>query len=373
VKVLVTGANGFIGKNLVLRLEERSNVEIVPFTKEHSVDELSHLLPAVDYVFHLAGVNRPENTNDFYTGNTNLTEIICQGIQESKKKIPVIYTSSIQATQNNAYGVSKLKAEEALLALQKHHGSAIHIFRLPNVFGKWARPDYNSVVATFCHNIARDLPIRIDDPNAKLTLVYIDDVVDALAEILEGRETSVHSPPVQPEYTVTVGDLARILASFSQSRETLITERVGEGLCRKLYSTYVSYLPPERFRYKIPKHDDSRGAFVEMLKTKDSGQFSYFTAHPGITRGGHYHHTKTEKFLVVKGRARFTFRHILTNEYFELVTSEKFPEIVETVPGWSHEVTNIGDEEMIAIIWANEIFNREQPDTIACPVSQEIQ
>lgn len=372
MKILVTGANGFIGKNLCLRLRELKCFEIIPFTREQSFAELSALLPTVNCVFHLAGVNRSDNEIDFQTGNADLTERICHEVRKSSRNIPIVYTSSIQATQTNSYGLSKLKAEEALLDLHRINGASIHIFRLTNVFGKWARPNYNSVVATFCHNIARDLPIRIDDPNAEITIVYIDDVVNAFLECLNVHNNGILFPSVQPEYKVTVGSLAKVFTTFKKGRETLVSEQVGEGLYRKLYSTYVSYLPSDRFSYQIPKHSDKRGVFVEMLKTKDSGQFSYFTAHPGVSRGGHYHHTKTEKFLVVKGRARFTFRHIITNDYFELSTSDEIPEIVETVPGWAHEVTNIGDQEMIVMIWANEIFQKEQPDTVAYSVSPEI-
>jgi UDP-2-acetamido-2,6-beta-L-arabino-hexul-4-ose reductase len=239
------------------------------------------------------------------------------------------------------------------------------------VFGKWCKPNYNSAVATFCHNIARDLPIQVNDPSAALTLVYVDDVVRHFVQLMDGATVAVNSEDfseVHPQYATTVGELAEQIRAFSASRQTLITERVGTGLVRALYSTYVSYLPPERFAYEVPRHGDARGMFVEMLKTPDSGQFSFFTAHPGITRGGHYHHSKTEKFLVIKGSARFKFRQMESGETYALDTSGEKPEVVETVPGWTHDITNIGNDEMVVMLWANEIFDRANPDTFTCPL-----
>jgi UDP-2-acetamido-2,6-beta-L-arabino-hexul-4-ose reductase len=241
---------------------------------------------------------------------------------------------------------------------------------LPNVFGKWCKPNYNSAVATFCHNITRNIPIQINDSNATLSLVYVDDVIDEFIRVLnhkpEVEVSAFCSVPVY--YQTTVGELASQLYAFRDSRHSLVSEPVGTGLVRALYSTYMSYLTPDNFAYEVPKFGDPRGVFVEMLKTKDSGQFSYFTAHPGITRGGHYHHAKTEKFLVIKGKARFGFRHILTQETYELFTSGEQPTIVETIPGWSHDITNVGEDEMVVMLWANEIFNRDRPDTIASEV-----
>jgi UDP-2-acetamido-2,6-beta-L-arabino-hexul-4-ose reductase len=283
--------------------------------------------------------------------------------------VPVIYTSSTQAECDNPYGRSKRAAEDALFALQRAHGIPVHVLRLPNVFGKWCRPNYNSAVATFCFNIARDLPITINDPTASVTLVYVDDVIERFLQIMDGADASRDAhvfTDVAPQYTTTVGELAEKIRSFKDSRSELTTERVGCGFLRALYSTYVSHLPPESFSYAVPQHGDERGVFVEMLKTPDCGQFSFFTAHPGITRGGHYHHTKTEKFLVIKGKARFKFRHMQSGETHELVTSDEKAEIVETVPGWTHDITNIGSVEMLVMLWANEVFDRSRPDTYAC-------
>jgi len=372
MRVLVTGTNGFIGKNLQMHLREmggaESDVEIVPFTREHTESDLLGLLEGVDWVFHLAGINRPEDPSEFVRGNAGLTQALCNAIKESGCKIPVVYTSSIQADRDNDYGTSKRAAEDALLELNQSTGCPVYIYRLPNVFGKWARPNYNSAVATFCHNIARELPVQINNPDAVIQLVYIDDVVASFVGLLGGVEQPTPFASVEPVYQITVGELFAQLQRFKATRGNLITEPVGTGLIRALYSTYVSYLPPESFTYTVPQHGDERGVFVEMLKTPDAGQFSFFTAHPGITRGGHYHHSKTEKFLVIKGEACFRFRHMLTGEFYELRTSGDKPEIVETVPGWTHDITNEGDSELVCMLWANEIFDRERPDTFACPL-----
>ena len=371
MKVLITGANGFVGQNLIAHLDERADVEVLRFTREHSLKSLSGLVAQVDFVFHLAGVNRPQDPQEFHTGNTDLTRALCEAISASGRQVPVLYTSSTQAELENPYGSSKRGAEQLLLDLKSANGSAVHLFRLPNVFGKWARPNYNSAVATFCNNIARDLPIQINDPQARINLVYIDDVIAHFIAVMDGKISGEPFVSVEPQYSIAVGELADQLSAFRDSRKTMITEPVGTGLVRALYSTYLSYLPPESFTYEVPKYGDPRGVFVEMLKTRDSGQFSYFTAHPGITRGGHYHHSKTEKFLVIKGVACFRFRHIVSGEFYELFTSGEKPEIVETVPGWTHDITNTGTEEMIVMLWANEIFDREAPDTYARPVGTE--
>ena len=375
MKVLITGANGFVGKNLQLHLAARKDVTVVCFTRGDDVAQLNTLLQGVDFVFHLAGVNRPQDPAEFVAGNVDLTRALCQAVgavaEANSKKIPIVYTSSTQADQDNAYGISKLGAESALLELQQAHGVPLHIFRLPNVFGKWCKPNYNSAVATFCHNIARDLPIRVKDPATPVTLVYVDDVIARFVQLMDGADAAVGTngfSSVTPQYTTTVGELARQIQAFKDSRTSLTTERVGTGLVRALYATYVSYLPPEQFAYDVPQYGDPRGVFAEMLKTPDCGQFSYFTAHPGITRGGHYHHSKTEKFLVIKGQARFKFRHMQTGETHELLTSGDKAEVVETVPGWTHDITNIGNDEMVVMLWANEVFDREKPDTFACAV-----
>jgi len=371
MKILVTGAKGFVAQNLKIHLSERQEIALVPFTRINDFTELSPLLCDVDFIFHLAGVNRSEDPKEFMMGNVDLTRKLCNAIIASGRTIPVIYTSSIQASQNNPYGISKQAAEDLLFDLQSSTGNPVHVFRLPNVFGKWCKPNYNSVVATFCYNLVHDLPIKINDSSTPLKLVYVDDVIDRFIQLMNGADRDVDCNGFEilhPQYTTTVSELAYQLQAFKDSRANLITERVGAGLVRALYSTYVSYLPPHLFSYPVPLYGDARGVFVEMLKTPDCGQISYFTAHPGITRGGHYHHSKTEKFLVIKGVARFKFRQMHTAEEFELVVNGGVPTIVETIPGWTHDVTNIGGEEMVVMLWANEIFDRTHPDTYVCPL-----
>jgi len=368
MKILITGSNGFIGKNLVSQLAVRKNFEVLRYGRESTADDLQHAIAEADFICHMAGVNRPDDAAEFARGNTDLTRTLCQAVRNSGRRVPIIFASSVHVEKNNPYGVSKLAAEQLLLRHSEETGVPVYIFRLPHVIGKWCQPNYNSVVATFCHNIARDMPIQIDDPAYQLELVHIDDLVATIARIMTGEEIFGPYCQVAPSYPITVGELAAQILAFRASRSSLVSERVGTGLTRVLYATYVSYLPPERFTYEVPGFGDSRGVFVEMLKTQDSGQFSFFTSHPGVTRGEHYHHSKTEKFLVIKGNARFRFRHIMSNESHEICTSGDKPEIVETVPGWAHSITNMGDDEMIVMLWANEIFDHDRSDTYACPV-----
>jgi UDP-2-acetamido-2,6-beta-L-arabino-hexul-4-ose reductase len=367
-RVLVTGANGFIGKNLMVRLGELQGFSATTFVRGDDVSRLSASIAKADAVIHLAAENRPRDDSAFAEVNIGLTVALCNAIrQESEatgRNIPLVLASSSQAECDTPYGRSKLAAEHAVIALGDSIGTPVTIFRLPGVFGKWCRPNYNSVVATFCHNITRGLPILINDPTSALRLVYVDDVVSALIGALEAP-VGVVSGVVRPEYTTMLGELAAQIEAFDNCRSQLLSERVGTGFVRALYATYISYLPTDRFSYQVPRYDDSRGVFVEMLKTPDSGQFSYFTAHQGVTRGGHYHHTKTEKFLVIKGKALFCFRHLLTNELVELRTNGENPQVVDTIPGWVHNITNVGDEEMVVMLWANENFDRQKPDTVA--------
>ena len=360
----MTGSDGFIGKNLLVKLAERS-IDFVCFNRQQTIHELPRLLENVDFVFHLAGVNRPLDLAEFDKQNRGLTLALCEAIQKTGRVIPVVFTSSIQAEANNAYGVSKKSAEDVLIQFNTATQAPVYLYRLPNVFGKWAKPNYNSVVATFCCNIAQGMPIRIDDSNKILQLLYIDDLLESFLNVVENLQPGVLRPVVKPEYSISVGDLARQIEAFRHSRDTLILEQVGNGLSRALYATYLSYLKPEQFAYQVPTYTDSRGRFVEMLKTKNSGQVSFFTAHPGNTRGGHYHHTKSEKFLVLQGLARFGFRNIVTNEVYELMVDGIESKIVETIPGWTHDITNIGNNELIVMLWACETFDRDRPDTIA--------
>jgi len=368
VKVLVTGADGFIGKNFRVALSERDGYEVLPVTRMTTVEKIEEAVGLADAVVHLAGVNRPKDPAEFELGNADFTEHLCGLLRSTGRAVPVAYASSIQAEFDNPYGLSKLRAENHLTAYATNTGASVAIYRLANVFGKWCRPNYNSAVATFCHNIARELPVQVNDPSVPVQLVYVDDVVAELIRFLHAPTAGLTFGSVSPVNSITVGALVEQIRAFGEVRAGLVTERVGVGFLRALYSTYISYLEPSAFSYGVTRHADPRGVFVEMLKTKDSGQFSFFTAFPGVTRGGHYHHTKTEKFLVITGRARFKFRHILTDETHTLDTSGADPVIVETIPGWAHDITNIGDSEMVVMLWANEIFDRDNPDTISSKV-----
>ncbi len=370
MRVLITGSEGFIGKNLHLYLSTVNSIEVLSFSRQNTMLELDNLLEQADIIFHLAGINRPETEEEFSIGNVDLSSKICKSLLDKNKATPIIYSSSIQADLESPYGISKKTAENILLEYSEITQAKVMIYRLPNVFGKWCRPNYNSVVATFCSNISQGLPIYVNDDSQLLNLVYIDDLIACWMNhlIFANNTTGFHT--VKPIYKITVGQLASQLKKFAESRKNLITENVGSGFIRALYSTYISYLKPNQFAYTIPQYEDSRGIFAEMLKTKNAGQFSFFTAHPGITRGGHYHHSKTEKFLVIKGNACFRFKHMTTGEFFELHTSGKQFEIVETVPGWTHDITNIGSDEMIVMLWANEIFDRQAPDTYAIPLDR---
>jgi len=372
IRVLVTGSRGFIGRNLVFRLLEDGGFSVLTFDRDGDLDELKHAIEVADVVVHLAGENRPREDSAFCLVNEGLTATVCDLIadvsERQQRSLRLIFTSSIQALQDNPYGRSKLAAERVVQGLVQRSSNSAVIYRLPNVFGKWCRPNYNSVVATFCHQVANCLPITVNDPSTLLQLAYVDDVVTSLMFSIRLTSPRFAIGEVETVYETTVGEIAEKILAFESSRRTLMIESVGSGLTRALYATYVSHIPPERFMYQVPSHEDPRGIFVEMLKTRDSGQFSFFTAHPGVTRGGHYHHSKTEKFLVVKGQALFFFRNLITGQSVEIQTSGDLPSIVDTIPGWVHDITNVGEDEMMVVLWANETFDRARPDTVAVKV-----
>jgi UDP-2-acetamido-2,6-beta-L-arabino-hexul-4-ose reductase len=366
MRVVVTGSDGFIARNLQIRLRELGHTEVTGITRATTPKEFSQALAGADMVFHLAGVNRPREDVEFTRGNVDLTARLSTELAGLNRRTPIVYASSTQATFDGAYGRSKLAGEEVLLRHGRETGAAVHIFRLTNVFGKWCRPHYNSVVATFCHQIARGLPITVNDDSKLLRLVYVDDVVDAFLRLLNGAPSGYLD--AGPIYETTLADLARTLREFADL-DSLMIARVGGGLRRALYATYVSHLPPERFAHRVPCYADARGTFVEMLKTPDCGQFSYFSAKPGITRGEHYHHTKVEQFLVIQGTARFRFRQIVSDETHELIARGGEGQIVFSIPGWAHDVTNIGADDLIIMLWASEVFNRNGQDTVRSKVS----
>lgn len=371
MRILVTGAKGFIGKNLVHHLIECEGYEVIEFNRENNVEELRKLVAQVDLVIHLAGINRPQTNDEFIEGNVDLTEKLCHALSNENRKIPIAFASSVQVTQNNEYGNSKLKAENILERYGDQTHSPVSIFRLPNVFGKWCKPNYNSVVATFCHNIANDLPISIHDPSTELNLIYIDDLVEHFLDFIKscqsGGDNSQNKQitEIKPQYRISLQSLANKIYGYHEDRGKQYVDTVAAGLDRALYATYLSYLKPEKFNTSLILHQDTRGVFAEVLKTKNSGQISVFSARPEQTRGGHYHHTKNEKFLVVAGKARFRFYNIDSQAQFTIETDAENLEVVETVPGWAHDITNIGDTDIVVLLWSNEVFDENHPDTYA--------
>lgn len=367
INVLITGADGFIGKNLTERFKQdvqRLNFQC--FTRGQKYSELEQKIQKCDVIIHLAGVNRAEKEADFHKDNEELTEKLVDLVRLTNRKLKIIFSSSIHAGTMSAYGRSKASAEDKLLTLQKNKNINLAILRLPHVFGKWSKPNYNSVVATFCHNIIYEKPNKIDDPSAILKLLYIDDLIENIYEFINTGEVDWPENIIIedfPTHTINVGDLHERITMFHEDRCRLHVSNVGFGLERALYATYLSHLPSESFEYSVPKYADARGDFVEMLKTPCAGQVSYFTAEPGVVRGRHYHHSKSEKFLVVQGCAAFRFKQILNDEKHEILTNSAESKIVETVPGWAHEIENIGAERLIVLVWANEVFDHDKPDT----------
>jgi len=367
-RVLVTGANGFIAKNLLIRLSEQPDIETLSFVRGDSSEDLEELVKMADVIIHLAAENRSKVATDFSRNNVDLTSMLCAFIQGTGRNIPLIFTSSVQAQYDNPYGQSKRAAEVLIETFAAKTKNTAIIYRLPGVFGKFCKPYYNSVVATFCHNIARDLPLQVNDPDLTIELCYVDDVVDELLLALGKSSPGLLKCDVRQKYSITLRDLADQIAAFKNCSTSLMLERVGRGLTRALYATYISCLPPEKFVYNLNPKLDERGMFVEMLKTQDCGQFSFFTIAPGITRGSHYHHSKSEKFLVVSGMVRIRSRHLVTGDTFEVVLSSDRPQVMDTIPGWAHNVTNITKNDAVVMLWANEIFDPQRPDCIPCEV-----
>lgn len=363
MKILITGSDGFIAKNLIEHLKTHENLQLYLFSKKDSLNILKSYVKEVDFIFHLAGVNRPKEISEFYEGNSNLTRIIIETLKENNKNTSILLSSSIQSELENDYGKSKLEAEKILIDYSKLTQAKIFIYKLPNVFGKWSKPNYNSVISTWCYNIANGLDIQVNDEKVELNLVYVDDVVKSFIKQLKIEEIKDYYVEIETMYKKTLGEIRDLLFAFKENRVNLIIPNVALGFERALYATYLSYLSTNNFSYELKGHRDERGTFYEILKTLNSGQFSLSTTAPGITRGNHYHHTKNEKFLVVKGEALIEFRHIVTNEIISYEVSDKRMEVVEMIPGYTHNIKNIGNEEMILILWANEVFEQNNPDT----------
>ena len=372
MKVLVTGAKGFIGKNLVSTLDREDKYEIICIDRENSKKELEKGVLNSDFIVHLAGINRPKNEEEFFEGNTGLTEEIIEILKKNKKNTSILITSSIQADLDNAYGQSKKGAEEALIKYMADTKSNVFIFRLPNVFGKWCRPNYNSAIATFCNNIARGEEIWISDPTKEMTLVYIDDVVRNIKNVIDNEENYIPGHQnVDIEHKATLGEIVDLINSFKESRKSLMIPNMENELTKKLYSTYLSYLPENDFSYPLKMNIDNRGSFTEFIKSKDRGQVSVNISKPGITKGNHWHDTKNEKFLVVSGEGVIRFRKVDSEEIIEYKVSGEKLEVVDIPVGYTHSIINTGERDMVTIMWVNEIFNPEKPDTIYLEVENE--
>jgi UDP-2-acetamido-2,6-beta-L-arabino-hexul-4-ose reductase len=364
MKILVTGPKGFIGKNLVAELKNRGYTDIYEFDRETEKSLLEKYTKECDFVFHLAGVNRPKNEEEFMEGNFGFTSELLELLKKYNNKAPILITSSIQAERDNPYGRSKKAGEDLVFTYGKETGTKVLVYRLPNVFGKWCRPNYNSAIATFCHNIAHDLPITVNDPSVVMKLVYIDDVVEEFIRALNGNENKVgdfYEVPIV--HQITLGEIVDLIYSFKKSREERSIPNMSNEFAKKLYSTYLSYLPQDKFSYELKMNVDNRGSFTEFIKTLDRGQVSVNISKPGITKGNHWHHTKNEKFLVVSGKGVIRFRKIDSDEIIEYYVSGDKLEVVDIPPGYTHNIENLGDTDMVTIMWANEPFDPEKPDT----------
>ncbi len=364
MKVLVTGSNGFIGKNLIAELKNNQDIEVMAYHRGINDETLSDYCQKADFVFHLAGVNRPETDAEFVEGNVNLTEKILRLLKQHNNACPVMLSSSSQAELNNPYGESKQAGEELVFNHGAEMNAPVFVYRFPNVFGKFSRPNYNSVIATFCHKIARNEAIQINDPNAQLNLVYIDDVIKELVNALNGKANKVGDfCEVQTVHQKNLEDIANLIHSFKESRQNKSVPNMDDPFTKKLYSTYLSFLPEDAFKYPLKMNVDERGSFTEFLKTKDRGQVSVNVSKPGITKGNHWHHTKNEKFLVVSGKGVIRFRKINSDEIIEYFVSDQVLEVVDIPVGYTHNIENLGETDMVTIMWVNEIFDPENPDT----------
>ena len=362
--ILITGSKGFLAKNLIARLIGLGFSNLLLVDRETSKHTYETYVKKAQFIFHFAGVNRPQDPKEFVIGNTQTVAELITLLEKHKSKAPLVVSSSIQAMNNNPYGLSKKAGEDLLLTFASKHKHPIYIYRFTNIFGKWAKPNYNSVVATFCHNISRDLPIKINDENSKISLIYIDDVVDEMLRCMEGKVTTIDGIlRVLPEYEITVGQLATTLQRFKSSRTSLTLENQHDPITKKLYATYLSYLQEHAFIYDLKMNVDHRGSFTELLKTSQEGQVSVNISKPGITKGNHYHHTKNEKFIVVSGTGLIKFRLVNSKEVIEYHVSGQKLQVIDIPPGYIHNITNVGKDDLVTIMWASELFDKQNPDT----------
>jgi UDP-2-acetamido-2,6-beta-L-arabino-hexul-4-ose reductase len=365
LKILVTGANGFLGKNLVAELNNQGYTDLLLYSRKTSEDSLEEFIKQCDFVFHLAGVNRPDNELEFMEGNYGLTSKLIEFLKKNDKNVPVLITSSIQAEKDNPYGKSKKASEVLLFNYSKETGAKVFVYRLPNIFGKWSKPNYNTVVATYCYNVARNLNIQVNSPETELNLTYIDDVLEEFIKALQGNP-SEHNDyyKVPVSHSIKLGELAERILSFKESRNSLNVPNMGDALTKKLYSTYLSFLPEDNFSYELKTNKDNRGSFTEFLRTPDRGQVSVNISKPGITKGNHWHQTKNEKFLVVSGEGLIRFRKIDSDEIFEYQVKGDMLQVVDIPTGYTHSIVNVGETDLVTVMWVNESFNPDKPDTI---------
>jgi len=364
MKILVTGARGFIGKNLIAELKNREYADVFKFDIDTDPNLLDKYCKDAEFVFHLAGVNRPKDNSEYMEGNFGFTSTLLNTIKKHNNNCPIMISSSIQSKLDNPYGQSKKAGEDLMFSYGKETNAKVLVYRFPNVFGKWCRPNYNSAIATFCNNIANDLPIQVNDESYMMNLVYIDDVVNEMINALEGNENKVGEFCVVPvAHTIALGEIAKLLYSFKESRKNIAVPDMSDAFSKKLYSTYLSYLPTDKFSYPLTMHSDQRGSFTEFIRTPERGQVSVNVSKPGITKGNHWHHTKNEKFLVVTGRGAIRFRKIDTDKIIEYFVSGDKMEVVDIPTGYTHNIENLGDTDMVTIMWVNECFDPDNPDT----------
>ena len=372
-RILITGARGFLGRNLIAHLRARKDCEFKTIDRGDSSEDLKRHLLQADIVFHLAGVNRPLDPIEFERDNAWLTERICQLLREGRHSPKVVFSSSIQAELDNPYGASKAKGEHALRSFGAETGAIIRIFRLTNIFGKWCRPNYNSVTATFCHNIANDLPINISDPVRRVELSYVDHVITAFVKELDGIDDRDRPGTDIPVYGIRLSDLAGRIQAFHDMRSTLTLPDCSDWFNRALYATYLSYVSPDALQNGLEIKSDVRGSLAEFIKQKSFGQIFVSRTRPGITRGNHYHHTKTEKFLVVEGHGLIRMRAIEGGPVKEYPVTGSEYRVIDIPPGVTHSITNVGAAEMVTLFWSSEMFDPDYPDTYYLPVDLEIQ
>lgn len=364
MKILVTGAEGFIGKNLIEELKYQEIGEIFCFDLNDDLSLLDTYCANCDFVIHLAGINRPQ-TKEEYQGNYDFTKYMIELLKKHHNYPRILFSSSIQVALDNDYGKSKLQAEEELFRYQEECNSEVIIYRLPNVYGKWGMPNYNSVVATLCYNVPRNIETHIDDKNKRLTLVYIDDVVQEFILALKGHGNKIgRFYEVPLENHVSLGKVQELIVGFNDIKNTLMLPNTHNHFEKTLYATFLSYLPKERMSYLLKEHTDNRGAFIEILKSLSHGQVSLNIAHPGITKGNHWHMTKNEKFVVLKGHCLIKMRKVDEKEVITFDVSGDKLQVVDILPGYTHSITNVGDEDSLTLMWVSECFDPKHMDTI---------